>query len=198
MSLVRLLATGKSLVGLHDSNSRYRMRSANPLPKFGSKKNPFAEKPAVTPRLTPAEIAAANLKKTQPLPVVKTEVRGQMPEVSTNAESEMRIVKSSFRIRVLEFVRNSNSRISNLNPFKNRKPMAAKRTMSQFSKTPMQTEFSLDHVKVMRNDLSDVDVEVVAVKARPTRETTAPAAVPDLPPAKNSWEYLGERLLRKS
>jgi hypothetical protein len=198
MSLVRLLATGKSLVGLHDSNSRYRMRSANPLPKFGSKKNPFAEKPAATPRLTPAEIAAAKLKKTQPLPVIESKVQSPKSAVSTNADSEVRIAKPSFRSRVSEFVRNSMVRILKLNPLKNRKPIAAKRAMSQSNKTPMQTEFSLDHIKVMRNDLSDADVEVVPVKARPVRETIAPVAVADLPPARNSWEYLGERLLGKS
>jgi hypothetical protein len=49
-----------------------------------------------------------------------------------------------------------------------------------------QTELSLDSVKVVHNDLSDVDVEVVPIKSR--------ASVPELPAPKKSWEFVGERL----
>lgn len=55
----------------------------------------------------------------------------------------------------------------------------------------VQSELSLDAVKVVHNDLSDADVEVVPIKSRP-----AAAKAPDLSPAKKSWEILGERLLR--
>jgi hypothetical protein len=54
----------------------------------------------------------------------------------------------------------------------------------------VQSELSLDSVKVIHNDLSDADVEVVPIKSRPA------AVIPGLPAAKNSWEALGERLLR--
>jgi len=43
-------------------------------------------------------------------------------------------------------------------------------------------------VKVLHNDLSDVDVEIVPMKSR-----SGPA---ELQPPKKSWEFLGERLLR--
>ncbi|MEI9963027.1 MAG: hypothetical protein WDM76_18515 [Limisphaerales bacterium] len=56
---------------------------------------------------------------------------------------------------------------------------------------PVQTELSLEKVKVVHNDLTDADVEVVPMKSRPARQK-----MPDLPPAKQSWELLGERLLR--
>ena len=54
----------------------------------------------------------------------------------------------------------------------------------------VQAELSLDTVKVVHNDLSDADVEVVPIKSRPA------AALSELPTAKKSWEILGERLLR--
>lgn len=50
----------------------------------------------------------------------------------------------------------------------------------------MQTELSLDSVKVVHNDLSDVDVEVVPIKSR--------AGAPELPAPKKSWEFVGEHL----
>ena len=78
MSLMRLLTSGKSLVGLETVESRYRMRSRHLLPKFGSTKNPFATpapnpqsqaaEPSAEPALTPEEVAAANLKETRRLP----------------------------------------------------------------------------------------------------------------------------------
>jgi hypothetical protein len=52
----------------------------------------------------------------------------------------------------------------------------------------MQTELSLDSVKVVHNDLTDADVEVVPMKSR-----SAPS---ELQPARKSWEILGERLLK--
>jgi hypothetical protein len=52
----------------------------------------------------------------------------------------------------------------------------------------MQTELSLDAVKVVHNDLTDADVEIVPMKSRP--------APPELQPARKSWEILGERLLK--
>jgi hypothetical protein len=52
-----------------------------------------------------------------------------------------------------------------------------------------QSELSLDTVKVVHNDLSDADVEIVPIKSRAVPEA-------NLPPAKKAWEILGERLLK--
>src|SRR4051812_39201253 len=61
MSLGKLLTTGKSLVGLSQSGSRYQLQKGA-LPKFESAKNPFAkmqaepaEREPQLPRLSPAE-----------------------------------------------------------------------------------------------------------------------------------------------
>jgi hypothetical protein len=45
-----------------------------------------------------------------------------------------------------------------------RSPSARKSAVPQFSKSPVQGELSLDQVKVMRNDLSDADLEIVSTK----------------------------------
>ena len=55
----------------------------------------------------------------------------------------------------------------------------------------VQAELSLDAVKVVHNDLSDADVEVVPIKSR-----SATSEIPAMSPAKKSWEVLGERLMR--
>jgi hypothetical protein len=56
----------------------------------------------------------------------------------------------------------------------------------------VQTEFSLDAVKVIHNDLTEADVEVVPVRSR----TVTPAEVPILTPAQEPWEFMGERLMK--
>src|SRR6185437_11755840 len=74
MSLGKLLTTGKSLVGLSQSTSRYQLQKGA-LPKFESAKNPFAaktpaepaEREPQLPKLSPAEEIAAGPKKTQHL-----------------------------------------------------------------------------------------------------------------------------------
>jgi hypothetical protein len=55
----------------------------------------------------------------------------------------------------------------------------------------IQAELSLGAVKVVHNDLSDADVEVVPIKSR----SSASAGRAGSPP-RSSWEILGERLLK--
>lgn len=94
--------------------------------------------------------------------------------------------------------------LKKLNPlvwFGDRKPTESK-PVPRFNKNPVQGELSLENIKVMRNDLSDADVEVVPKKTLPMQDIPLPsasaaaAAIPELPPATSAWEYLGERLLR--
>jgi hypothetical protein len=69
-------------------------------------------------------------------------------------------------------------------------PISIFRTQQSDAKriaTPVQTELSLEKVQVLRNDLSDADVEIVPLKSNS-------GAVQNLPPAEKSWEILGERL----
>ena len=57
----------------------------------------------------------------------------------------------------------------------------------------VQEELSLDSVKVVHNDLSDVDVDVVPMKSRP------PAEEPSvMPAAEKLWGHLGKRVLKTS
>ncbi len=75
-----------------------------------------------------------------------------------------------------------------LNPFRTPEPVAPP------VEKVVQVELSLDAVKVVHNDLADADIEVVPVKSR----TAATPAAPMLPPAREPWEFLGERLVKQS
>jgi hypothetical protein len=71
-----------------------------------------------------------------------------------------------------------------LNPFRATKPVSA----AQFT---VQPELSLASIKVVQNDLTDADVEIVPMKSRPVQTTEA-----NLSAAREPWEFLGERLLK--
>jgi hypothetical protein len=56
MSLLRLLTTGKSLVGLKDLESRYRLTTQRLLPQFGPTRNPFSSNGKSEPAQTEARV----------------------------------------------------------------------------------------------------------------------------------------------
>ena len=218
MSLGKLLTTGKSLVGLTNGASRYHMQKGA-LPKFVSAKNPFAARvPAELPvrqpqlpKLSPAEVAAANLKKTQPIPLLVPKfapaVAEEKPAAPVVAVTEpaapiapvaQGIVAPIVAVPVEGWLQKVNPLVWFSGRKVAAKPAAVARSVTV--PAPVQGELSLDNIKVMRNDLIEADVEVVASKPRAASAPTAPAApmaIPELPPARQSWEYIGERLMGK-
>jgi hypothetical protein len=170
MNLGKLLGAGKSIVG-GGKPAAYRTDKRFSLPQFVSPKNPFAKstaEPAQTelPKSEPQNLPAP-VKKSAPA-LVKTQ---KMPALAAQGATAR-----------------ATTWVSKLNPaviFRSVSPAAGK------GATPVQTELSLEKVKVVHNDLTDADVEIVPMKSRPARE---PAA--EMPPAKKSWSDLGERIMK--
>jgi len=188
MKLGTLLAAGKSLALGRRGESPYRADKQIYLPKFGSPKNPFAsanqpggatppEEAAAAPVKTPITVVAA---KTQKLPTFSP-----APQAVNNRSAAVQ--KSAGPVqkpgRSLKWM-------SRLNPFASEPAFPA--TRGKNAKIAVQAELSLDAVKVLRNDLSDVDVEVVPLKSHPPGNTGEPGPGP----AKNTWGLLGERFLK--
>ena len=147
MSLIKFLAAGRSV-----SNSGvslpYREKKGVFLPKFGSPRNPFTKDVAANPTETAAATPQAVPVKT---PTVITPVVPPPTQVRPTQPSPSKWVAS---LNPLAIFRSSPSR-----------PVRAE-----------QTELSLDTVKVVGNDLSDANVDVVPLKSRPTRRKGAPEA----------------------
>ena len=163
MKLGKLLAAGKGIFAPRDEMA-YRV-SKHPLPKFGSEKNPFA--PAPRPETPKAEAVQAGESKVE---AARCSVAAKTQKMPALAEA----------------TKPAAGWASKLNPMALLREARAEKTEVQ----AVQTELSLDKVKVVHNDLTDADVEVVPIKSRPQAE------VPELQPAKKSWEILGERLMR--
>jgi hypothetical protein len=178
MKLGTLLAAGKSLALGRRGESPYRANKQFYLPKFSSPKNPFT---------APAETATEN---TEAVPAgkkvaAKTQKLPALPVAANDPAAAVKKPAGPFKKpgRSLKWM-------SRLNPFASGSAFAA--AGGKNAKIPMQAELSLDAVKVLRNDLSDVDVEVVPLKSRPAKD----APVPDREPEKKTWGLLGARLLK--
>ena len=188
MKLGTLLAAGKSLALGRRGQNPYRANKQIYLPKFGSLKNPFVsanhpggaippEEAAAAPVKTPITVVAA---KTQKLPTFSPAPRAanRRPTAGTKPAGRPQKLRRWFGWLHLS------------NPF--RAPAGFAAPGAGAANSPVQTELSLDTVKVLRNDLSDADVEVVPLKSRPAGD----AAEPDEKPVKRSWDLLGERFLK--
>ena len=164
MNLGKLLAAGKSIIDGRGEIS-YCVDKQVYLPKFGSAKNPFRFPAKAGPVKAAVETDAAPVKNEIALVAAKTQ---KMPTLSAEPS-------------------NAASWVGKLNP------VSLWRGSPQPDAQPsIQTELSLDGVKVVHNDLSDADVKMVPIKSRAAQEMD----VPVLPPPKKSWEFLAERMFQ--
>ena len=174
MSLGRLLATGKSLVGLRGGESRYRTDKNARLPKFASPKNPFApaevavEPPVTAPGPMPSATAkpVATEKKTLRAPARAAKATGWLSEWGRK-----------------------------LNPLsRGPKPAGLVKSLAPLpGMPPQQGELSLDAVKVMRNDLSDTDFEVVRPRAVRSVSPVMAMTAEKLEPVGAAWNRITTR-----
>jgi hypothetical protein len=162
MNLGNMLAAGKSFIS-GGASAAYRENKRVYVPKFNSDKNPFL------PKAAEKNVAASAPVKNAVAPVAPVVAKtSKMPAL---APAPLRATNWA----------------NKLNPFRSA-PAAAPAPMP----TVQPELLSLEDVKVIHNDLSDVDVEVVPAKSR---GATLPE-VPLLPPAREPWEFMGERLMK--
>lgn len=169
MNLGKLLAAGKSIKNGRGTVS-YRESKRVYLPKFISPKNPFNDvaksEPAESIKTAPAQITASPA-------IEKSESKTQkLPVVSAKP------------------VRTTNW-IGKFNPVSIWHSAEEKKTPPQ----PVQAELSLEKIKVVHNDLTDVDVEVVPIKSRTNNPVSEPAFSPvvGVEAGKNFWNRLDEK-----
>lgn len=172
MNLGKLLGAGKSFIS-GGKPAAYRTDKRFYLPQFVSPKNPFATVGAVAAQAElPKPVEKKSLepqKQTAALPWMKTR---KLPDTTVPAQPT-----------------GAAKWTTKLNPvslFRSAQPAAAK------SVAAVQTELCLEKVKVIHNDLTDADVEIVPMKSRPAPEPS----FANLKPAKRSWEVLGERIMK--
>lgn len=183
MSFLRLLSTGKSLVGMREEPRPYQVPDEPVLPRFERKKNPFrattrpahkVETPIAAAQPTPAPaMPAAN-----PEPVIvekRVEAQASGPEKLRTASVEPR--KFQLWAWIRSFVGAG------------REP--------QVPRAPQQTELRLEKIQVVRNDLSESDIEIVPRAAGPQPGAQAPVPVRVVSPeavSASSWGRVSARV----
>jgi hypothetical protein len=205
MSLIRLLTTGRSLVNIPDGDSRYRVTSQRLLPQFGARHNPFSSgykveptpmaprSPAVhTPTVEPpaARVASAPTAERAAAPKSKLE------SGTAFAKSKVRDLAAVLRRWTAAFLDGCRAKLAAL--FARRPAKAAKPAIPRFDKAPVQTELSLDRIKVLRNDLRDADLEVVPAKAPTALAAPATPAVEKPAMMESAWGRVAERIVGAS
>ena len=164
MNLGKLLVAGKSIINGRAEIS-YRANRHVYLPKFGLVQNPFKSPPGTEPAKPEAATMAAPIQK------AVAPVAGKTQKLPALAPKPVRATTWA-------------SKLNPISIWRGPEPAA------QNTPDPVQSELSLDSVKVVHNDLSDADVEVVPIKSR----TAGEATVPVLPPPTRPWEFLAERM----
>jgi len=163
MNLGKLLIAGKSIINGRREIS-YRVNKLVYLPKFGPTQNPF---------LPPA---GTELVHSSPEAVAPPAVKSPPP---AGAKTQKLPARPPGPIRATSWT----SKFNPISIWREAHP-------AENAPTPVQSELSLDSVKVVHNDLSDADVEVVPMKSR----TADAYATPEPTPSNRPWEALAERV----
>jgi hypothetical protein len=187
MKLGKLLAAGKSIMNVRAEVS-YRASKQVYLPKFGSVKNPFKNETTAAPA---EEAATLNSAIVSPAPRPTRAENLETPAAMPLDNVAVNVAAIAQELPPLPAVgeKKKNHWADKLNPaaiFRRVPGKGELKPLDGQKTTATQTELSLDAVKVVHNDLTDAEVEVVPIKSRST-----PA---EAQPAKASWEALGEQL----
>lgn len=177
MNLGKLLGAGRSFVSWR-GNTAYRENRNVVLPKFNTGRNPFLPvAAAVTPAVAakPAAILLARAQ-TSAQPQPQTQRLSQPVAISQPVARPTRTTTWTDR----------------LNPFRTSVPVAPPQHRA------VQVELSLDGVKPVSNSLEDADIEVVPAKSHSVTpvERLELDGVPLLSPAREPWEFVGERMVK--
>lgn len=199
MSLLRLLATGKSLIGLKQGNGRYRVSRERLLPEFGGRSNPFrtrsdVEKEHVTAREgAERESSGVSASTSAALPVAGPTSAYEKQQTKEKSREKGTLRPTAPRLKLAEWAGKCMLRIPTGMHLRGLKPATV---ISKLPKPLVQGELSLDRVKVVRNDLSDTDLDVIRCKPQVPAGKAAPGPEgrQELEPVDGSWSKLTGRL----
>jgi hypothetical protein len=182
MSLLRLLTTGKSLVGLKDLESRYRLTTQRLLPQFGPTRNPFSSNGKSEPAEAEARVpgvevgkgsAAGGRGSTDSCEATPVAIPSGVQDRTAFMNVGVRRFTDALRLKAVALLGGCKGRLTGM--IGRVRVKQAKPAIPRFTKPPVQGELSLDRIKVMRNDLSDADLEVIAARAPTAPASSTPA-----------------------
>jgi hypothetical protein len=203
MSLGKLLTTGKSLMAGHGP-SRYQMHKHIRLPNFGAARNPFApearpEAPSA-PLVVAPPVTSAPAVRLEPVLERRDQAADNVAGCALPPQGNVPVpAKRGARLAVVgRAMRGLGAQWGKVNPFAGRTkdsgPVRAGLPQPG-GVPPVQGELSLEKVRVVRNDLSDADLEIIpaAVPVAPAEPPPLVAAIAKHGPEANAWSRLTTR-----
>jgi hypothetical protein len=206
MSLLKFLTAGRSFVGGNGDGSRYRLPCRRALPKFAAKPNPFrATSVPETARATEhteashgffpfaaeeqqPELAPIQPQAAEPAAVTETESPAAVgsaanvaaPSAPTPAAEAQPVSRIATRMaRLMEWWRSGGR--------------SARPAIPRFGRPAVQGELRLESVRVVRNDLSDSDLEVVKAKPAAKRAGATASGSAAAPAMEGRWSRVSAR-----
>lgn len=195
---------------MQDTNTRYQMRTENLLPKFISPKNPFAQppkpaSPAVS-SVASAKLATGSLFDSTSRPAAPVVAAESKPRPARSVKVETKPVPApvpapaAVPLSPLPAAKKSNrfDWLSKLNPLALMPSFggsAANSSRSRSGRRPVQAELSLDKVRVVRNDLSSADIEIVPGKLMGMPSGASPVLSAAERVETGAWGRLASRFL---
>ena len=179
MSLLRLLTAGKTLVGLKKPEHRYHLPGEAALPKFGSERRIPSERPCSRTKSETGEIVASAAAPE----FAAADVTGPAdPTLCTSSGCGAGMQPTDGQTRFLALVEARQP---------DRRPDIAFKALLLWGRAKkanparphwrvaplIQGELSLDKVKVVRNDLSETDFEIVPSEHAPRGTMTGTPSV---------------------
>lgn len=185
MSLMQLLAVGRSIGAIKDEPSRYKMTQQKLLPRFGPLKGvdgaccmepPIVGEEAAAAVLTDSVIPSGQAGGGHQAPAGQLTTAGSrtepaQPNQAVNLEQSVNTAErvSGRGLRKVASPWRGWSLLGN--------PFGSGRRPARHA-GPVQGELALEMVRPVRNDLNDTDLEIVASKTTPVQK-----AAPGFPPA---------------
>ena len=155
---MQLLVMGRSVKESRDAPHRYRLCEQNFPPKFNLAKKQSAVETRNQPVVCESE-AATLLKKCDPEQEPTVPKPGKVPVSQPKRRKGIRFawLKEVMAQQGAKYFSKGALKLTQ---------HSARAPVTIFNRQPLQEELSLDAVRVIRNDLSDADLEVVTVKER--------------------------------
>lgn len=170
MCLSKLLSVGHSFVGMNEDHSRFKMTQENLLPKFAPLRRSVGYPVDPAPKLTPPAFSTPR------------SVNGKKPAASPSVSSRQTFPGNGAGATLMGAALTRTASASGEAPKSARLFVFRSRAVSRA--TLVQPELSLDGVKVVRNDLSTADLELVRKTAAPPPPSPEPRRSDcELPPA---------------
>jgi len=169
MSLIRFLSFGsRGLTKGAPPMGRYRLPDGSLIPNFGAGKNPFTTK-ALPPQRDPSPAAgatarAASTQAAPPSPApLHRALRVRAAQVFARTGPAVRAALSRIRpvwAQAVQWGRRLPAALMARMP-RRKRPVPFASSVAPLPGRAMQGELSLENVRVVRNDLTDTDYEVV-------------------------------------